>query len=185
MRNPRTGLLDLKAAATVATAATTAAAATNAPAAPAAPATAHTGLREAPISNVTGMFESSSAPSQAQNGGAIDGTRGGLGLGAADLGMQNRLEPGTFLAPDAVGSLPENFARARRNGEILDANGWELASIDHQQPSPELAVLENLRPPEAVRRRGHSKRHKSSTHGGRHRSPGADQFMWSTSPAPW
>lgn len=55
---------------------------------------------------------------------------------------------------DGAGGQAEDFTQAGLDGERLNTNGRKLVSTrDHHQPpilSPEPAVLEELRPPEAT-----------------------------------
>ena len=90
----------------------------------------------------------------------------------------------SFLRPLVAGlSEPDNFAQARRNGEMLLSNGAQMVAASSAPvlpgPSPPFACLpadlarEDYVTPELTRHRGQSKRHRT---GASRRVPGAGQM---------
>ena len=95
----------------------------------------------------------------------------------------------SFLRPFVAGlSEPENFAQARRNGEMLLSNGAQMVAASSAPvlpgPSPPFACLpadmaceEDYVTPEITRHRGQSNRHRT---GAGRRLPGAGQIAWNS-----
>ena len=90
----------------------------------------------------------------------------------------------SFLRPFVAGlSEPENFSKARRNGEMLLSNGAQMVAASSApvlpDPSPPFACLpadlareEDYVTPEITRHRGQSKRHRTGA--------GAGQMAWNS-----
>ena len=90
----------------------------------------------------------------------------------------------SFLRPFVAGlSDPENFAQARRNGEMVLFNGAQMVAASSApvlpDPSPPFACLpadlareEDYVTPEITRHRGQSKRHRTGA--------GAGQMAWNS-----
>ena len=95
----------------------------------------------------------------------------------------------SFLRPfDAGLNEPENFAQARRSGEMLISNGAQMVAASSAPVQPgssppsaclpaDLAREEDYVTPEITRHRGKSKKHRAGT--GR-RVPGAGQMAWNS-----
>ena len=95
----------------------------------------------------------------------------------------------SFLRPFVAGlSELENFAQARRNGEMLLSNGAQMVAASSAPvlpgPSPPFAWLpadlareEDSVTPGITRHRGQSKRHPT---GAGRRVPGAGQMAWNS-----
>ena len=95
----------------------------------------------------------------------------------------------SFLRPFVAGlSEPENFAQARRTGEMLLFNSAQMVAACSAPvvpgPSPPFACLpadlareEDYVTPEVTRHRGQFKRHRT---GAGRRVPGAGQMAWNS-----